>query len=81
MSVFNAYELHTLKWSILLCILYPDWVFQCVLYLLISFYIGVWLICSVVLGLGVQQSESAIHTHTSSFFQILFPYWLLQNIE
>ena len=40
MSVFNAYELYTLKWSILLCILYPDWVFQCALYLLISFYIG-----------------------------------------
>ena len=35
----------------------------------------------VVLLLGVQQSESAIHTYITTLFQILFPCRLLQNIE
>ena len=45
------------------------------------FYIGVWLIYNVVIGSGVQQSDSVIHIHISTVFQILFPYRLLQNIE
>ena len=30
---------------------------------------------------GVQQSDSALHTHVSILFQILFPFRLLRNIE
>ena len=37
------------------------------------------LIYSVVLVLGVQQSDSLIHIHIPISFQILFPYGLLQN--
>ena len=29
----------------------------------------------------VQQSDSVIHIHVSTLFQILFPFRLLQNIE
>ena len=35
----------------------------------------------VVLVSGVRQSESVIHIHVSTLFQILFPNRLLQNIE
>ena len=45
------------------------------------FFIEVELIYNVVLVSGVQQSDSVIHTYISIFFQILFPYRLLQNIE
>ena len=45
------------------------------------FYIGVWLINSVLLVSGVQQSDSIIHVHVSILFQILFPFRLLHNIE
>ena len=44
-------------------------------------FIGVQLIYNVVLVSAVQQSESAIHTHISTLFQILFPYRSLQNTE
>ena len=36
---------------------------------------------SVVLILGVQQSDSVIHIHVSILYQILSPIRLLQNIE
>ena len=36
---------------------------------------------SVVLILGVQQSDSGIHTHVSILYQILSPVRLLQIIE
>ena len=44
-------------------------------------FIGVQLIYNVVLLLGVQQSESVIHIHISTLFQILFPYRPLQSTE
>ena len=36
---------------------------------------------NVVIVSGVQQSDSVVHIHVSIFFQILFPFTLLQNIE
>ena len=36
---------------------------------------------NVVLVSVVQQSDSVIHIHVSTLFQILFPIWLLQNVE
>ena len=45
------------------------------------FLIEVYLIYSVVLVSGVQQSEQVIHIHISILFQILFPYRSLQSIE
>ena len=44
-------------------------------------FIGVWLIYNVVLVSAVQQSESVIHIHISTLFQILFPSRSLQSIE
>ena len=44
-------------------------------------FIEVYLIYNVVLVSGIQQSDSVIHTHKSTLFQILFPYRLLQNTE
>ena len=32
------------------------------------------MICSIVLVLGKQQSESVIHTHISTLFKIFFPH-------
>ena len=46
-----------------------------------QFYIGVYLINSVMLVSGVQQSDSIIHIHVSSLFQIIFPFRLLQSTE
>ena len=46
-----------------------------------SFPIAVQLIYSVVLVSGVQQTESVIHIHISTLFQILFPYRSLQSTE
>lgn len=46
-----------------------------------SFKTELSLIYNAVLVWGVQQSNSVIHTHISFFFQILFSYRLLQNIE
>ena len=43
------------------------------------FFIGVQLICNVVLVSGVEQSESIIHI--SPLFLIFSPFRLLQNIE
>ena len=44
----------------------------------------VWLTCNVVLISGVQQSDSLICVHIQIYihvlFQILFLYWLLQDI-
>ena len=47
------------------------------------FYIGVWLINNVVLvsGVQVQKSDSALCTHISILFKILFPFRLLQSTE
>ena len=39
------------------------------------------MISNVVLVLGVQQSDSVLHIHVSVLLQIVFPFWLLQNIE
>ena len=39
------------------------------------------MIYSVVLVSGVKQTESVMHIHISSLFEILFPYRPLQNIE
>ena len=44
-------------------------------------FIGVQLIYNVVLVSGAQQSESVIHMHISTLFQILFPYRPLQSTE
>ena len=41
------------------------------------FLIGVWLIYSVVLVSGVQQSDSVIHTFFLRFFSIASYYWTL----
>ena len=49
-------------------------------YLVFNF-IDVYLICNVVLVLGVQQADSVIHIHASTLFQILFLFRLLKNIE
>jgi len=45
------------------------------------FHIGIWLIDTVVLASGVQQSDSVIHIHVFILFQILFLLRLLQSIE
>ena len=50
-------------------------------YLFKKFFIGVYLIYNVVLVSGVQQSESVIHIHISTFLKILFPYRSLWSIE
>ena len=44
-------------------------------------FIGVYLICNVVLVSGVQHSESVIQAHISTLFKILFPYRSLQSME
>jgi len=44
---------------------------------LFLFHIGVWLICNVMLVLGVQQSDSVTHVHISILFQILLSRRLL----
>ena len=44
-------------------------------------FIGVQLIYNVVLVSAVQQSESVMHIHVFTLFQIIFPYKLLKNIE
>ena len=49
--------------------------------LFFKIFIGVYLIYNVVLVSGVQQTESIIHIHISTLFQILFPYRPLQSIE
>ena len=41
-------------------------------------FIGVELIYNVVLVSGVQRSDSVIHIHISTLFQIIFHYRLLQ---
>ena len=46
----------------------------------VLFHIGIQLINNVVIASGVQQSDSVIHIHVF-FFQILFPFRLLHNIE
>ena len=51
------------------------------IYIYICFFTGVYLTYNVVLVLGVQQSESVIHTHISILFRILFPYRPPQNME
>ena len=45
------------------------------------FYTGAELTNNVTLVSGVEQSDSDIHIHVSTLFQILFPMWLLHNIE
>ena len=39
------------------------------------------MLSNVVLVSGVQQSHSVLHIHVPILFQILFPLWLLQNVE
>ena len=39
------------------------------------------MITNVTLVSGVGQSDSDAHIHVSTPFQILFPIWLLHNIE
>ena len=46
-------------------------------FLLFLFYIGVYLIYNVVLGSGIQHSDSVIFIHVSILFQTLFPFKLL----
>ena len=46
-------------------------------FLLFLFYIGVYLIYNVVLGSGIQHSDSVILIHVSILFQTLFPFKLL----
>ena len=45
------------------------------------FHIGVQFTNNVVLVSGAQESDSVIHIHVSTLFQILFPFRLLQNTE
>ena len=45
------------------------------------FHIGVQFTNNVVLVSGAQESDSVIHIHVSTLFQILFPFKLLQNTE
>ena len=45
------------------------------------FYIGVYVIISVVLVSGVQQSDSVIHIHASILFQIYVFKQLFQNVN
>ena len=47
----------------------------------LKIFFRVQLIYNVVLVSGAQQSESAIHIHICTLFQILFPYRPLQTIE
>ena len=47
----------------------------------ILFYIGVRLMDNVVLILGAQQSDSVLHTHLSTLFQVPFPFRLFKTIE
>ena len=51
------------------------------LFCLKIFFIGVQLIYNVMLLSPVHHSESILHTHISSLFQILFSYRSLQNIK
>ena len=44
-------------------------------------YIGAQFINNVMLVSGIQQSDSILHIHVPIFFQILFPFRLLDNIE
>ena len=39
------------------------------------------MIKNTVIVSGVQQSDSVIHIHVSFFFQIIFPFRMLHNIE
>ena len=39
------------------------------------------MINNIVFVSGERQSDSIIHIHVSTLFQILFPFGLLQNIE
>ena len=50
-------------------------------FFIFKIFIRVQLIYNVVLVSAVQQSESVIHIHISTLFQILFPYGSLQSIE
>ena len=44
-------------------------------------FIGIQLICNIMLLSSVQQSESAIHTHISPPFWISFPFGSPQSVE
>ena len=39
------------------------------------------MIKNIVIVSGVQQNDSVIHIHVSFFFQIIFPFRMLHNIE
>ena len=45
------------------------------------FYIGVQLIYNFLLVSSVQKSGSVIHLRIPFLSRVLFPYWLLQNID
>ena len=47
----------------------------------LKIFIGVQVIYSIVLVLGVQQSKSVIYVHISTLFQIFFPYKPIQSTE
>ena len=51
------------------------------IYIYIIIFIAVQLIYNVVLVSGVQQSESVMHIHIPTLFEILFPCRSLQSIE
>ena len=61
--------------------MHPFFLFVCFLNIFKLSFIGVQLIYNVALVSAVQQSESVIHIHISTLFQILFPYRSLQSIE
>ena len=54
---------------------------QKVKFLFLLMFIRVQLICNVALLSTVHQSESIVHTHISTLFQVLFPHRSLQSIE
>ena len=55
--------------------------FSYFVFFFLVFCIGVQSINNVVLVSDVQQSDSVIHIQVSIFFQILFPFRLLQSTE
>ena len=58
-----------------------DFLFNCCILKKIFFFTGLQLIYNVVLVSAVLQSESVIHIHISTLFQILFPYRPVHNVK
>ena len=73
-----------IDWTELIACIYGSWVWNFILFLILSYFIYFYFlkfkwIYSIVLVSGVQHSDSVIHiyVHVYILFQILFPYRLL----